>query len=129
MAAPPPWAQAVIDKVWETQYDPYPKVNWRTGHRGPFSSGHCRYWTNEIVVTAGKTAPRWEQTMVLLHELAHAISPGGHDERFWLTAWTLYRMFRLPLKKCQEREGPRTGRRQRIATGRGQRCPRVGGVR
>ena len=139
MAPPPKWAQKIIEEVWSTQTGRYPTVNWRRGGGKPsvvdgteywsqnafYTSGHCKYWTNEIAITAGKKAPRWEQKMVLLHELAHAISPGGHDDRFWRTAWTLYRRFNLPIQKCQKREGPRTGRKWRLATGRGELCPKA----
>jgi hypothetical protein len=125
----PRWAQTIVAEVWANQGGRYPTITWQiggtTGGRGAtYVSGHCSYWSNEITINAGAKTERWEQKMVLLHELAHAISPGGHDERFWKTAWTLYRRFNLPIRKCQGREPNRGGsRRQRLATGRGELCP------
>lgn len=127
----PAWAKRIVDEVWVSQRGPWPTITWtigKTARRRTYTSGWCKYWTNEIQIHAGEDSPRWEQKMVLLHELAHAISPGGHDERFWRTFWTLVRRFNLPIAKCRTRSSDRgDSRRMRIATGRSEEelCPRA----
>jgi hypothetical protein len=121
----PQWALTVVDKVWAYQIGRKPEVTWNIGNRRSdgreYTSGHCDYY-NRITVNVVGNSPRWEQKMVLLHELAHAIDGcTGHGERFWKVAWTLYRIHNLPIRKCQTRESNRgASRRQRLATGRGE---------
>ena len=122
-AKPPKWALTIVDQVWENQFGRKPVVTWNTGNRrsdgGVYTSGHCDYH-NRITVNVVGDSPRWEQKMVLLHELAHALTNCcGHNDRFWKQAWTLYRAYNLPVRKCQERGADRgAARRQRLATGR-----------
>ena len=44
--------------------------------------------------------------MLLLHEIAHAMCPREehHGELFWVTAWTLYRQFGLPVRSVLKHE-------------------------
>jgi hypothetical protein len=98
--------------VWADQDpDVLPELVWRRSGGKAYSSGHCSLpdavtHRCRIVVTAGRGVPRWEQKMVLLHELAHAICPPGehHGELFWTTAWRLYRRFNLPIRKVRFHE-------------------------
>jgi hypothetical protein len=74
--------------------------NWRKG-KSINTSGTC--WPDHIAITQGKN--RTDAKMVLLHELAHWVNPGQHhNEKFWLTAWDLYRHFKIPIRHCLKRE-------------------------
>ncbi len=121
----PKWAQTIVDEVWANQPGRYPEITWNIGNRRSdgrvYTSGHCDYY-NRIIVNVVGDSPRWEQKMVLLHELAHAITHCcGHNDRFWKVAWTLYRIYNLPVRNCQKRGADRgAARRQRLATGRGE---------
>ncbi len=111
----PQWAVDTMHEVWADQSDEMPVLVWRRSHTGSTeSSGHCWWDTTpkRIVVTAGQKAPRWEQKQTLLHELAHAMCPTSehHGDLFWFTAWTLYRRFKLPIRKVKAaEEGYRKG--------------------
>ena len=107
-----------------------PDINWRHGSAS-YSSGHA---TNKekITITAGKN--RLDQKLVLLHEIAHTATDNEikywnierakkagwhfekepiepiiikqvcHTDKFWDTAWDLYRQFGLPIRYCLNRE-------------------------
>lgn len=117
MANPPQWAIDTLDKAWRTyREDDPPELTWRRSRGNTQSSGNTPHHQHRIIVTAGTKAPRWEQKMLLLHETAHAMHPPeeAHGESFWVTAWTLYRQFGLPVRavlKHEEayRKGARAG--------------------
>ena len=71
------------------------------------SSGHCRYslFGTRIVITAG--TDRKDQKLVLLHELAHWLSPKneGHGPAFWDKTWELFRRYNVPIRYAKKREG------------------------
>ena len=105
----PKWAREEAARVWGLHgYMTPPTLVWRRSTTRPHTSGHYQTWLHRIVVTAGHRAPRWEQREVLLHELAHALCPTeAHTDRFWRTAWLLFREARprLPIRKVLESEG------------------------
>lgn len=103
MKPPPLWAAALVADVCEQHGVDPPAVTWRRSHTSALSSG--RYYRKEhrLVVTAA--GPRHEQRLVLLHELAHALTPGEHHSlTFWLTAWRLYFEHGVPVRHAQRRE-------------------------
>lgn len=79
------------------------------------SSGRAHYGTDDgkphIVVTTG--TDRRDQRLVLLHELAHILTPKAHHgPAFWDQAWSLYRRYGVPIRYAQKREyGYRKGAR------------------
>ena len=84
------------------------RMDAQTRHLAAGSSG--RYygpWKGRIArihVTAG--TDRADQKLVLLHELAHWLTPKDHHSpRFWDKAWELYRRYRVPLRYARIREG------------------------
>ncbi len=131
MATAPQWAQDLVLDTWlywqkahafenfGTWDKPLPVIDWRNTHRrGTYfkfakpkkSSG--RAWNKQalvpedrIVVTAG--SERLDQRVVLLHELAHILSPVGehHGSHFWDVAWELYRWAKIPIRYAKTREG------------------------
>lgn len=48
----------------------------------PYTSGHCAYWSDRIVVTLGAGDER-EHRYVVLHEIAHTRAGPGHEEDFY----------------------------------------------
>lgn len=79
---PPAWAKRLIEK-----HKPTYVLHWRRSAESAYSSGHCYWGEMRIVVTANAgTSPAAldEQKAVLLHEIAHARTPGAkHGERFY----------------------------------------------
>ena len=73
--------------------------------RQPHEHSSGRAWqSGRIHVTAG--TDRKDQKLVLLHELAHWLTPKDHHSpRFWDKAWELYRRYRVPLRYARIREG------------------------
>jgi hypothetical protein len=103
MRANPKWVDKLTAEVFERAGRPAPRVVWRRSKYNYYSSGTYYSWDHHLAVTAG--SDRTDQKLVLLHELAHALTPGhGHDERFWETAWRLYRIHKVPLRCAQKRE-------------------------
>ena len=133
MTIPPKWAQDLTLQVaLDEDRDDVPDIVWRR-RRGPRltpgmktllrgvgrdvgewmrharsqqgTSGHYRWSVNRITLTAG--GERQGQKLILLHELAHWLSPRGehHGDNFWDTAWRLYRRYRIPIRFAREREG------------------------
>jgi hypothetical protein len=75
--------------------------NWRKSKTNKLSSGTC--YLDHIAITQGKLLK--DTKMVLLHELSHWVNPKQHhNENFWLTAWDLYRHFKIPIRHCLKRE-------------------------
>jgi len=105
MARTPKWAEdLLLDACVYLGLDDIPDLSWRkTKHN--YSSGRCQYYsTPRIVVSAGKN--RFDQKLVLLHEIAHAANPKQHhSDKFWDTAWNLYRWAKLPIRKTLQNEG------------------------
>ena len=106
--APPQWALKTLNEAWQLaeRDDQIPELVWRRSRGNFYSSGHCSVRSRRIVVTAGTKAPRWEQRMLLLHEVAHAMcrEDEHHGDMFWRTAWALYRDFGLPVRSVLKRE-------------------------
>jgi len=90
----PAWAVKLAADVCETAGVEVPVLTWRRSADAVKSSG--RYYGTErrIVVTTGRD--RKDQRFVLLHELAHHLTPKAkHSRAFWQVAWTLYGRFGL----------------------------------
>ena len=124
MTKKPKWAEEIILSVCKEYNLSEPKVNWRRSHKQKkgfytesngnnipifkpkryFSSGVAYTTENEISITAG--SERKDQKLVLLHELAHLISPKEehHGKVFWEIAWKLYRQYKVPINYAKERE-------------------------
>ena len=136
MAIAPKWAQELIITVAiDYGRDKLPDVTWRRRHQparhdsrhgyerqaGTQSSG--RAWgpvmpdrigsyatprwdwaAGRIVVTAG--TDRMDQRLVLLHELAHWLSPPKehHGSEWWALACQLYRRYKVPIRFAERRE-------------------------
>ena len=105
----PKWAQDLTLNAlaWYEQNNPGCKapditLNWRRSSYHKNSSGRANGVTNRVTVTAGKI--RLDQKLVLLHEVAHVLVPGGHTDAFWDMTWALYRWAQLPIRYCQKRE-------------------------
>ena len=108
MTYPPQWAQELMLRAllwWEQesgQPAPAPSLQWRWIPRSArrfHATGSCA----AIKVTMGTHVPRWRQKSVLLHEIAHAVGDGTHEEHshcpaFWVRAWRFFRWARLPLR-------------------------------
>ncbi len=122
MAAPPKWAQdLVIQVALDEGRDELPEIVWRrsrqftsSGRAGRdrivVSAAHGDYareipWVNRNH-TYGVVSARTDQKLVLLHELAHWLTPREHHSaRFWDKAWELFRRYRVPLRYAKLREG------------------------
>ena len=102
--ATPTWAQDLAIRVaLDEGRDELPTLQWRRSKYGPFSTGTTYTEAQRIVVTAGKD--RKDQKLVLLHELAHWLTPGqNHGPAFWDQAWRLYRRYGVPLRYAKLRE-------------------------
>jgi hypothetical protein len=90
---PPAWAVRLVSETCEARGIKAPTLTWRKGS-GLSSSG--RYYATEdrITITAG--SDRQDQRLVLLHEIAHHLTPKAHHgEAFWRVAWALFREHRL----------------------------------
>lgn len=88
----PMWAERIVAGVCAGAGVDQPELTWRRSRSNRSSSG--RYVTEEkrLVLTAG--SDRKDQRLVLLHELAHHLTPGhSHDDTFWTAAWALFKGF------------------------------------
>ena len=135
MAAPPKWAQDLVLRVaLDEGREDIPELTWhRRSVRYRPRAPHMREWMTErpdlqarmdrqaarlaegssgrawndgsrVHVTAG--TDRTDQKLVLLHELAHWLTPKEHHSgRFWDTAWRLYRRYGVPIRYAKLREG------------------------
>ena len=122
MAAPPKWAQDLVLRVAldEGKKD-VPDMTW---HRSKHFTSSGRAGRGRIHVTAahgdkwvqipwrnrnhtcGVVSARADQKIVLLHELAHWLTPGEHhSHRFWDKAWELFHRYRVPIRYAKLREG------------------------
>lgn len=103
----PNWASELAIKVCkENGSEASPTITWRR-HNSSSSSGTAYYdRAKGIVVRAGKRAPRWEQKLVLLHEIAHWLRPNkeSHSPEFWELAFRLYKENKVPIRKAMGRE-------------------------
>lgn len=111
MSAPPQWASELVAQVCEYERRAFPpRLVWRRAHprhghpRQHGSSGRTDFDGNRIVVTAGSSTK--DARLVLLHEMAHALSPirEHHGPLFWAKAWDLYERFGVPLVYALVRE-------------------------
>ena len=109
--AAPQWASALTARVCEDYRLPPPNLVWRRSRpRSARSAGTVDYATGRtfpsgrIVVTAG--ADRKDAKLVLLHELAHYVAgtEENHNAVYWRMAWTLYRVYGVPLRYALWRE-------------------------
>ena len=149
----PQWAQDLVLQVaLDEGRDDVPELTWHRSKRSAFSSGRTWHTSSRIHVTAGtqrrqtqipyrsgkrtgQVSVRAEQKLVLLHEVAHWLTPfekqavtygrGGdwydrdgnkadaptgtrylsHTATFWDTAWRLFRRYKVPLTYAKVREG------------------------
>lgn len=105
MKQAPEWVTKLIEHVVkEHSHRALPKLIWRK--RSGFHSSGTTYtgFNKKIIVRYG--SDELDQRLVLLHELAHWISPknSGHTVRFWKTAWMLYDIYGIPEKYAVDRE-------------------------
>lgn len=115
MAAAPGWALVIIGKVAvENGRAVLPVLVWRRSSTKCWSSG--RTWNHRsparVVVTAGYDL--LDAKRVLLHELAHWLTPTGgeavgtppkaHCPQFYETARRLYHRFRVPVRAAMADE-------------------------
>ena len=136
MTAIPKWAQNLALQVAiDEGRDSLPEITWRKRHRTRISarmktfissdtdramrwerqqaeriicsSGRCRtrWYGTLIIITAG--TDHKDQKLVLLHELAHWLSPKneGHGPAFWDKTWELFRRYNVPIRYAKKREG------------------------
>ena len=105
MAKTPTWATELIERVCSECERPVPPVvQWQRGTRRGYSG---RAWSGKkIHIRVGPKTPRWEQKLVVLHELAHYMLPTGehHNERFWTLAFLFYRRYGVPVRKALANE-------------------------
>jgi hypothetical protein len=88
------WAERLVTAVCEAAGIDEPEVNWRRSSSAKSSSGRYNYAERRLTITAGKD--RRDQRLVLLHELAHHLTPkANHGPAFWRAAWALYQRFGL----------------------------------
>ena len=104
----PQWARDLYLQVMlDNGVESPPPLRWRRSKTHRLSSGSTAYNGSRVVVTAGKD--RRDQRLVLLHESAHVltIEDRAHSERFWITAFALYKRYapNIPQKYVVEREG------------------------
>lgn len=91
----PGWATDLTVRASEEFGFACPPITWDLKPSQLFSSG--RMWPTRIHVTAGTSL--LDQGLVLMHELAHWITPPGypaHGAVFWRNAWRLFRWVGLP---------------------------------
>lgn len=82
---PPLWAKNLMTKYASTF-----KLQWRRSQINGHSTGRTFGWSSRIVVTAG--ADVGYQKATLLHEIAHARTPGvRHGDAFWDELYRLAR--------------------------------------
>lgn len=119
----PKWADELATQVCKDYGATKPPINWRKSrayrkvsesfttswgerivpHRSArkFSSGVT--YPTRIGITAG--TDRKDQKLVLLHELAHWLTPKEHHSVvFWEKAFELYRRYKVPMRYAQQRE-------------------------
>lgn len=89
MADTPVWAERLLSEAWQRHsLGQAPTLAWRKSKIATLSTGRYSPGKNHIVVTAG--SDRIDQKVVLLHELAHALTPKHiHDKTFWTCFWML----------------------------------------
>ncbi len=109
----PNWANKIVEEIIEQKQLTTPKIKWIKSKKFRYYAGYafsheiqnlrCEY---HIRITIGKKLPRWEQKLILLHELAHYICKKDehHNEEFWTTAFILYRRYKLPMRKALQHE-------------------------
>lgn len=126
------WARKRLPLICQEHHIHQPDLTWRRSAVKEYTSGHTRWglgWSS-VVVTEGNHGPinYWgidplvDAKSVFLHEMAHAITKHGHDDKFYECFWRMARAEKLPLREVAKREARRgPGRRQYLATrpGRG----------
>lgn len=107
MRTMPQWAQELtLQALIDNRCDEIPTIRWTSrsdaGYRG------TTYYNRRIGIwlRVGRKCERWEQKLVLLHELAHWMLPRGmkHSDRYWAFAFKLFRDYGLPIRKVLQQE-------------------------
>ena len=102
----PRWAHDLTIRVAiDEGRDTLPDLTWRRS-RYELSSGHTKHILcgGGVVIPAGTC--RKDQKLLLLHELAHWLTPGEqHSAVYWDQAWRLYRRYNVPIRYAKKREG------------------------
>jgi hypothetical protein len=86
----PEWVENLAAEVVKNYGARMPPITWREASRKS-TSGNTSI--KRISIIAG--SDQQDQKIVLLHELAHWLTPGGHTEEFWTTAFDLYESYGL----------------------------------
>lgn len=100
----PSWIDTIVNDVTGQVGIKKPKVVVRKIQRG--YSGFALGTGEQITIRYSSTTPMWQKKMVVLHELAHCIVGGKehHSVKFWDIAFTLYKEYKLPIRKCRASE-------------------------
>jgi hypothetical protein len=87
----PEWVYPVVQTV-ALRYGRkhLPTIKWRKSNM-IYSSGYYRRWKHTVSICAGRDSS--EHKWILLHELAHWLTRGGHTKGFWYTVFDLYDTF------------------------------------
>lgn len=106
MTNAPRWAIALRDEVSIAEGIAPPVLKWRRSSlRTPGAGGTYGAEGHSVTVTVYGRPDRTEVRIVLLHEMAHAITPrSNHGPEFWDAAWRLYLRYRLPVRRVIDRE-------------------------
>lgn len=115
---PPKWAHDLMAQVCKSHGKRQPTLVWKKNMRqvhnrrtnytwqrkhSAWSSGYMQWrWGDPyVVVRAGLSRPNAEK--VLLHELAHYLTPRRqhHSLRFWRKAWSLYAKYGVDLMEAK----------------------------
>lgn len=90
----PVWVEQIVARVCDAAGVSEPEIVWRRSRGRQSSSGRYSSSEQRVTITAGKD--RKDQRLVLLHELAHHLTPKEHHGPiFWRAAWSLYQRFGL----------------------------------
>ena len=115
----PAWATKIAEEVCRDAEREAPPIVWRRA-RAYLSSSSGYTYDDHLVICAVQgghvswapigqvvrtVSARIDHRLVLLHELAHWLTPGHcHDAIFWRQAWTLYRRYKVPIKYAAYQE-------------------------
>ena len=104
----PRWAQdLVLDVAIAEGRDDVPGLTWRKSMYPKSYGGQWHVRGGYISVSIGARLPHQMARIVILHELAHWLTPDDqfHSAAFWDTAWRLFRTYRVPPRMALANEG------------------------
>jgi hypothetical protein len=104
----PKWAEDILlSALIHEEIEDIPTLKCRK--RQAKTSSGC-YYPERLEISLAVGQDRMDAKLVLLHEVSHHVTfikskCYCHTDRFWITAWNLYRHFGLPIRYCKHREG------------------------